>query len=127
MAGMIKTKIEQLRQEPEHVRLRAATIMTVVSGGAVVLLWATVLLPLQLKFANPDAKNDDARQQAVIQTSLAPSAGVVSGIRAYENDAVGNPGAQSAAGLLFTEPTASPSLLDLTPVQGDLNTLPIGQ
>jgi hypothetical protein len=46
----IKRKIEDLRQQPEPVRLRAVSIMTAVSGLVLVVLWAGVLLPVQLAF-----------------------------------------------------------------------------
>ncbi len=44
----IRRKIEELRQQPEHVRFRAVSYLTVVSGVIVVALWLTVFLPLQL-------------------------------------------------------------------------------
>ncbi len=46
----MRRRIEELRQQPEHVRLRAASFMTAASGVILVLLWMTVLLPLQLRF-----------------------------------------------------------------------------
>lgn len=44
----MKRKFEQWRKEPEHVRLRIAFGLTLVSGAIVMLLWGAVLLPLQL-------------------------------------------------------------------------------
>lgn len=49
----IHRKIEHLRQQPEPVRLRAATLMTAVSGAALVIVWLAVLLPLQLALSRP--------------------------------------------------------------------------
>jgi hypothetical protein len=55
--------IERLRQEPEHVRFKYVSLATLVCGGALVLLWGAVLLPLQLRFG-PGSGNDKARQAA---------------------------------------------------------------
>lgn len=43
-----KQRVEQLRGEPEHIRMRAAIRWTALSGGALALLWVSVLLPLQV-------------------------------------------------------------------------------
>lgn len=43
-----KQRVEQLRREPEHVRMRAAVRWTAFSGGGLALLWVSVLLPLQV-------------------------------------------------------------------------------
>jgi hypothetical protein len=71
-----RRKIEHLRKQPEHVRLRAASIMTAVSGVALVTIWLTILLPLQLHFSKP-AEEDTApvaTQQAIAPTLLPSSA-----------------------------------------------------
>lgn len=129
----IKSKIEELRRQPEHVRLRAATILTAISGGVVVLLWVTVLLPLQLHFANPAPKNE--APQTAVRPTLEPSAGVVSGVRVYSNDASGAvSNSDNTDSLLFAEPSPSEVPLNLAPVQvngtdnsSDSAPLPLGQ
>lgn len=59
----VRKKVEYLRQQPEEVRLRAATIYTAIGGVAIFALWALVLLPVQLRFngANtPDERRNGA-------------------------------------------------------------------
>jgi len=45
----VKQRIEYLRQQPEHVRLQAATRYTIIAGIILVILWLVILLPLQLR------------------------------------------------------------------------------
>ncbi len=57
MQGLRKI-IHQLRQEPQHVRLRAVSIATGVSGILLFAVWGLVLLPLQLNFSRSSNDNN---------------------------------------------------------------------
>lgn len=46
--NFLKKKIHMLRQQPEEVRLKAITRLTIISGIILVILWAGVFLPLQI-------------------------------------------------------------------------------
>lgn len=68
----IKRKIEELRQQPEPVRLRAATVLTAACGVVLVVLWVAVLLPLQLHFNR--GEGTDEASQARTSPVVSPSA-----------------------------------------------------
>lgn len=105
--GLIQEKIHFLRQQPEHIRLRAVTVMTAVSGVFVFALWAGVLLPLQLKLSSPAPEGE--KKTAVAQQDLIPSIGAVSGARTYING-VGADDSSNLENLIIPpEPSASPS------------------
>lgn len=74
----IRKKFDQWRQEPEHVRIRIATLLTVGSGATISLLWLFVLLPVQLKFDRPSQPKTNELAPAA---ASAPKDGVVSGIQ----------------------------------------------
>ena len=61
----LKKIIEDLRREPEHVRVRKASVFTAIAGLGIGIIWITVLLPLQLKFTvGQDGKNEDTPEVA---------------------------------------------------------------
>lgn len=64
MKKMVTRKFEHWRQQPEHVRLRIATLLTAASGGILLVVWMTVLLPLQLYFVR--GGNDDAERETAV-------------------------------------------------------------
>jgi hypoxanthine-guanine phosphoribosyltransferase len=49
MRQKIEQKIEEIGQQPEHKRHRTALVITLIMGGAILLLWAFLLLPAQLQ------------------------------------------------------------------------------
>lgn len=51
----VKRTVHELRQQPEPVRLRAASYVTAIGGLVLGGLWLTVLLPLQLKLTRDAA------------------------------------------------------------------------
>lgn len=63
----IKQRIEHLRKQPEPVRMRAVTLLTAGSGALLIVLWLTVLLPLQIRLNSP---HDPAAEN---QTALSPT------------------------------------------------------
>ncbi|MEX1997686.1 MAG: hypothetical protein WEA04_03350 [Candidatus Andersenbacteria bacterium] len=71
----IKEKIEYLRQQPEPVRLRAASLLTAASGVVLVIVWLTILLPLQLKLNRGD--NATGRQVLIPSPSPLPSSNLL--------------------------------------------------
>jgi hypothetical protein len=82
----IQKRIEDLRQEPEHVRLRVASLLTAASGVVLVVLWITVLLPLQLWMTGGRNTKELPEKQIAndIQDQLQPQASAsprVGGIR----------------------------------------------
>jgi len=44
----IKTKIKDLRSQPEEYRVRVATRFTLIAGIIILILWLAVFLPLQI-------------------------------------------------------------------------------
>jgi cytoskeletal protein RodZ len=61
----LKQRIEALRQQPEAVRLRAVTYLTIVAGVVLVILWLVVLLPLQLYFQRNDREPAEETEQSL--------------------------------------------------------------
>lgn len=51
MRQRIERKIEEIGQRPEHRRHRAVLVLTFVAGLIIVLVWALLLLPAQLKLS----------------------------------------------------------------------------
>lgn len=51
MFSRLQRKIEQLRREPEHIRLQAAIRYTILGGIIIVILWLAIFLPWQMKNA----------------------------------------------------------------------------
>lgn len=68
----IRQRIEELRQQPEDKRLRAATLLTAGSGGLLVVLWLAVLLPLQIRLNTPNAPTGE--NQTALSTTTSPAA-----------------------------------------------------
>src|SRR3989344_9363040 len=66
----IQRRLAHLREQPEPARLRAATLLTAGTGGALVLLWLVVLLPLQIKLNAPDGGGEATT--AVLPASVVP-------------------------------------------------------
>lgn len=48
MRKKIRNKIEELREQPDHIKFRAASYTALVGGGALVIIWLAVFLPFQL-------------------------------------------------------------------------------
>lgn len=48
MINKIQNRLDDLRQQPESVRLQAAIKYTVIAGVVIAVLWLAVFLPLQL-------------------------------------------------------------------------------
>ena len=104
-----KQRVVELRKEPEDVRVRAAVKWTALSGGALAVLWISVLLPLQVGSFFNDS------------TDPASETGVVSGIQdpAPVTTAVPTPATQLYQGTRPTqrqpsnisayEPTSAPT------------------
>lgn len=98
----MKKKIQYLREQPEHVKYRAASYLTVGSGIIIVILWVTIFLPLQLRLQN----SDKGERVVVEQTPAATSAFV----QASPSSQVGGAFSESE-----TLPVHLPSQLVLTP------------
>ncbi|MEK7557519.1 MAG: hypothetical protein AAB538_06060 [Patescibacteria group bacterium] len=50
----IQKRIEDLRREPEHVRLQVAIRYTIILGAVIGIVWVAVFLPLQIRRAFRD-------------------------------------------------------------------------
>lgn len=55
MIAEIRQRINQLRQQPEHIRLRTAFILSAGLGTALAVISLAVLLPLQLYFMRAES------------------------------------------------------------------------
>lgn len=114
-----RRKIEHLRKQPEHIRMRAASLMTAASGVVLVVVWLTILLPLQLHFTKPADQQSEpvATYQAAIPTSTPDSA--VSGAQDQTN-LYGNPNVTalpSPTPFATILPGQEPTSLPLAPTQ----------
>ncbi len=49
MRQKIEQKIEEIQNRPEHKRHKAVLVLTLVFGIIIVLVWALLLLPAQLR------------------------------------------------------------------------------
>ncbi|MEX1111985.1 MAG: hypothetical protein WEC84_00835 [Candidatus Andersenbacteria bacterium] len=86
MRKRIQRKVNDLRQQPEHVRMRAASIFTVVGGIVAVALWLVVFLPLQLRLNSDSQEPAPAQEQVANDTlpdggTLAPQVGGVQDVQ----------------------------------------------
>lgn len=61
------SRIETFRNLPRHVRLRVATVVTVIGGLSAAVLWGSVLLPLQLKHAQKNVEPEQVISGVVEQ------------------------------------------------------------
>lgn len=68
---MLRKQIEHIRRQPEHVRVRYVAMLTGLSGLLVVIVWAVVLLPFQLKHG-PGKNRQPVQPVAVVAESAAP-------------------------------------------------------
>lgn len=75
MKKRIQRKIENLRQEPEDIRMRAVTYFTLVSGIVLVVLWLAVFLPLQLYVQRPNNEEEPITNE-VANNEVIPTAAV---------------------------------------------------
>lgn len=66
----IRRRLDHLRDQPEPVRLRAATLLTAGTGGVLVVLWLAVLLPLQIKLTAPDKPEEATTAQNTTDTNV---------------------------------------------------------
>lgn len=94
----IRRKIDHLRQQPEDVRLRAATLMTAGVGAILVVAWLAILLPLQISLNNNDS-SEDAPIERATQPEQEPALALPS--QALRPD---------VAGVATTSPTRAPLL-----------------
>ncbi len=51
MRAKIEKKIEEIQSRPEHKRHRTALLLTLLAGCIIILVWALLLLPAQLKLS----------------------------------------------------------------------------
>jgi hypothetical protein len=77
----IKRRLEYLREQPEPVRLRAATLLTGASGLAITLIWLVLLLPLQIRLHRPDAGDTEPLPEQALLRVGQDEVGSVSGAR----------------------------------------------
>lgn len=74
MKKRVSKRLDQLREQPDHVRMRTASMFTVVSGVIIVGLWLTILLPAQL-YLNSRGDKESAENTGNVQgakTTQAP-------------------------------------------------------
>lgn len=71
--------IENLREQPEHVRLRHASLLTGGAGIVIAIGWLTVLLPLQLWLTQPRESGPGIAQQ--VREALPAQSGQVGGVQ----------------------------------------------
>ncbi len=64
MIAKTRQKISQLRQQPEHIRLRAAIVLSAGIGTALAVISLAVLLPLQLYFLRGQSKQVTAKSHS---------------------------------------------------------------
>lgn len=73
--NFIQKKIHHLRQQPEDVKLKAISRFTIIAGIVLVILWAALFLPLQLRLrqGNPTPTvAGSTSQETVTPTSTPP-------------------------------------------------------
>ena len=51
MRNFIEEKIRSIQAQPDHVRTRTVIVCTIVVTIIVILIWAALLLPAQLRIA----------------------------------------------------------------------------
>jgi len=73
MKRRLKQKVEQLRSQPEHVRVRKLSMFTWGAGAVLVGLWLGVLLPFQLHVSRDTEKKAPAVQGVSTSTSPSPT------------------------------------------------------
>lgn len=71
MKKRIQAKIENLQQQPDHVRFRAASYFTAISGIVLVLLWLVVFLPFQL-YVGSRGDDSDGVDSKSAQATITP-------------------------------------------------------
>lgn len=104
----IKRKLEDLRQQPEAVRMRAATLLTAASGGVLIILWVTVLLPLQIKFSSPDSPAPETATNDTVVPSTLPLRQDVAGISTQTQEPALPVATVPVAPLVVASPSPSP-------------------
>ncbi len=104
----IKRKLEDLRQQPEAVRMRAATLLTAVSGGMLIILWVAVLLPLQIKFNSPDSPAAETATNNTVVPSTLPLRQDVAGISTQTQEPSLPVATAPAVPSLVASPTPTP-------------------
>lgn len=67
----IRRKVAALREEPEPVRLRAVSLLTIGSAAVLLVVWVGILLPLQLRF-NRGGESADPSLVEVLQQAAGP-------------------------------------------------------
>ena len=85
MRKRILKRLDKIRQQPDHVRMRTASLFTVISGVVIVIMWLTVLLPAQLYLSRGEkgkatntgsvqgVKTIQQPQQVPYQPSISPT------------------------------------------------------
>lgn len=72
MISRLRNKVEQLRAQPEHKRVRMVMLLTWSFGGLAILLWALVLLPVQVYFTR-DKDTEATVQGTTVTNTPTPS------------------------------------------------------
>lgn len=124
----IKNRINNLRQQPDHIKYRAVTILTAISGTFIAIVWLTVLLPFQLRHNNqPEPKQEQTNQISENQDIPALNkngqvGGILSSPQANpnNNDSAYNNYLPSSLNN-YPSPSISPTP---TPTMNDVNLLP---
>lgn len=115
----IRQKVVDLRQQPEHIRIRAAALLTAASGTVIGLLWITILLPLQIALTT----GDDTPAAPV--ASL-PSPSPVSAVAGIRQQLLASPSPSSAPSPSFA-PVSTPVPLVPSPTPTTAPLLPVSQ
>lgn len=110
----VQKKLHHLRQQPEHIRLRAATILTVITGTCVGALWLFVLLPIQLKYGVARVKPTPLAKPAASSLQNQDNQSV-SGAREYKYNAGSSVAPLLPLNLPAFEPVSSPAVGNLFP------------
>ncbi|MEX0649692.1 MAG: hypothetical protein WD200_01710 [Candidatus Andersenbacteria bacterium] len=69
MKKRIQRKIEDLREQPEHIRFRTASYMTIIGGVVIVLIWLLILLPIQLRLNREEPENNIVTDNTQLDTA----------------------------------------------------------
>lgn len=112
--NFIQKKIHHLRQQSEEVKLRAISRFTIVAGIILVIAWAGIFLPLQLRFRSAGS-NEPADNQAdsqVEQTDASPQPTLPP-----RPTATPRAGETSIKLVPTSEDKASPSISQVVPVE----------
>ncbi|MDP3997029.1 MAG: hypothetical protein Q8P73_00810 [bacterium] len=110
----VKNKIKHLRRQPDHVKYRAVTLLTAITGGIIAVIWLTVLLPFQLKLNNPSSNSQQTTRE-LSNSATNQNSNNNEQVGGIISSPIANPNNNAPNNDYFMIPTASPLLPSVTP------------